>query len=765
MDLREQQIKREADATEDGLVGWDAVPFLHETLDSLIPCISLKQKDISTGKTRKLEKFAIPLISLAPEKLALVTVGILVQSCPASFTELAFRIARRCRLERHFDVARDRARNVYQLLEGRNKNPWNDRKSAHELADSIMEERWLDDDVRGLHLGVFLIELALEHSRFSGKQTFGLRKALKKRGPRKPQPAMVVLRKEAKRWLKKNGIPNQLVGLRRLPMIVKPNAWAGLHGSPYLVEPERNLIKPGKGASAPAPEPSGDLRPVYVALNALQETPWKINEGVYKIFRQAWREKRDIRGLGPYERERLPPGLPATADAALAKARRAERLRMYRANKAIDPRQTLLNLRLAHCDKLVKDERFYYPYEVDHRGRVYPGVEILHPQSDDLGKALLEFADGKVMDDRAAFWLAVYLAGCYGIGKVSFAESNQWTIDHHKEICDSASTPLEENGLWIKAKKPWCFLAGCMEWRGYQHARAAGSPWESHLPISMDGTCNGYQHLSAMGRDPIGAAFVNLAPAERPDDMYGRVATEVNRRIQQQPNNPWGTGVISRDMVKPATMTTPYGITQKGMCRQLHSDSVDDRATAKYLAGVFEECIAGVAGKAVAIMKWLRRVAEAMAINDRGLSWTLPTGFVAVHDYREERPGRIWTAKRTLTIRVKGDKLNSEKQQNAIAANFVQSYDAAHMMMTVCRLHDEGLGHFAMIHDSYGVHAADVELMRGILREEFVRIYRKDVLREFLKEQGIDDPSFLPPAAPVPEFDIESVLASEYFFA
>src|ERR1035441_1863380 len=101
-----------------------------------------------------------------------------------------------------------------------------------------MEERWLDDDVRGLHLGVFLIEQALEHSQFSGEQTFGLRKALKKKGPRKPQPAMVVLRKEAKRWLKKNGIPNQLVGLRRLPMVVKPNAWAGLHGSPYLVRSE-----------------------------------------------------------------------------------------------------------------------------------------------------------------------------------------------------------------------------------------------------------------------------------------------------------------------------------------------------------------------------------------------------------------------------------------------------------------------------------------------------------------------------------------------
>jgi DNA-directed RNA polymerase len=30
----------------------------------------------------------------------------------------------------------------------------------------------------------------------------------------------------------------------------------------------------------------------------------------------------------------------------------------------------------------------------------------------------------------------------------------------------------------------------------------------------MDGICNGYQHLSAMGRDPVGGRATNLVPAE-----------------------------------------------------------------------------------------------------------------------------------------------------------------------------------------------------------------------------------------------------------
>jgi DNA-directed RNA polymerase len=765
LDLRQHQIEREADAAEYGLAGWDDVPFLRETLGPLSSRISLKKQDIINGTSRKLEKYAIPLLCLVPEKLALVTVAILIQGCPATFTELAFRIGRRCRLERHFDVARERARDVCKLLEGRNKNPWNNRTRARKLADSIDEKHWLDGDRRGLHLGVFLIEQALEHSRFSGNQVFRLQKATKKKGRRKPRPAMVVLRRQAKQWLNENGIPTQLVGLRHLPMVVEPNAWEGLHGCPYLVEPERNLIKPSKGVSASEPMPSGDFRTVCAAVNALQETPWRINQAVYSIFRRAWDEKLNIPGLGPYKRERLPPRLPATADAVSAKARRAERSRIYRANKGIDPRQTLLSLRLAQCDELAREERFYFPYELDHRGRVYPIAQILHPQADDLGKALLEFADGKGMGDRGAFWLAVHLAGCYGINKASYAEREKWTIDHQEEICDSALKPLDGIGFWMQTdEKPWCFLAACKEWQRYREP-PTGLSSKSHLPISMDGTCNGYQHLSAMGRDPIGAAFVNLIPADKPDDMYGRVAAEVNRRLQQQPDNPWGTGLVPRRMVKPATMTTPYGVTQKGMCRQLHDEFVDDWAAAKYLAGVLEECVAEVAGEAVAIKNWLRSVAEAMAVMNKGLSWTLPTGFVAVHDYREERPFRISTAERTLTIRVKGDKLNVEKQLNAIAANFVHSYDAAHMMMTVCRLHDKGLRHFAMVHDSYGVHACDVEMMHGVLREEFVRIYRKDVLTEFLKEQDIADPTFRPPTPPVPELDIESVLASDYFFA
>jgi DNA-directed RNA polymerase, mitochondrial len=53
----------------------------------------------------------------------------------------------------------------------------------------------------------------------------------------------------------------------------------------------------------------------------------------------------------------------------------------------------------------------------------------------------------------------------------------------------------------------------------------------------------------------------------------------------------------------------------------------------------------------------------------------------------------------------------------------VHSFDAAHMMRTVNRLYALGSRHFMMVHDSYGVHAADGDLLHRVLREEFAGIY------------------------------------------
>jgi DNA-directed RNA polymerase len=44
-------------------------------------------------------------------------------------------------------------------------------------------------------------------------------------------------------------------------------------------------------------------------------------------------------------------------------------------------------------------------------------------------------------------------------------------------------------------------------------------------------------------------------------------------------------------------------------------------------------------------------------------------------------------------------------------------------MLTTCAAVDEDVTHFAMIHDSFGTHAADAEKLARMTREQFVKMY------------------------------------------
>ena len=150
------------------------------------------------------------------------------------------------------------------------------------------------------------------------------------------------------------------------------------------------------------------------------------------------------------------------------------------------------------------------------------------------------------------------------------------------------------------------------------------------------------------------------------------------------------------------------------------------------------------------------------------MAWTTPAGFPVVHETREPKTQRIATADRTFVVYEVDEtrKIDSRKQADGIVAHLVHSLDAAHMMLTVNRLHTEGVHHFAMVHDSFGVHASDIDLLNHALREEFVRIYSEPVLQNFLKEQREAHPDVALPELPqAGNLDIRQVISSSYFFA
>jgi len=167
-------------------------------------------------------------------------------------------------------------------------------------------------------------------------------------------------------------------------------------------------------------------------------------------------------------------------------------------------------------------------------------------------------------------------------------------------------------------------------------------------------------------------------------------------------------------------------------------------------------------------MKWLRGVARALAKANRGLVWTTPAGCRVVHETREPKRLRIATSDRTFVLYQEDEtrKIDRRKLVDGIVAHLGHSLDATHMILTVLRLRSEGIHHFAMVHDSFGVHACDVDLLNRVLREEFVRIYSEPVLMNFFKEQWQAHRDVALPAMPAPgNLDIRQVLSSPYFFA
>jgi len=220
-------------------------------------------------------------------------------------------------------------------------------------------------------------------------------------------------------------------------------------------------------------------------------------------------------------------------------------------------------------------------------------------------------------------------------------------------------------------------------------------------------------------------------------------------------------------------MTIPYGATLHTIFTELCDEDAikplkNFEKCAMYLTKLEVECIPKVAVQAGRIMEWLREVAGIIAKAKRGMTWITPIGFVVIHENREPKDVRLATADHRIKVYRDDDKrkIDVRKQMDGIVAHLVHSMDASHMMRTINRLYAEGLRHFAMVHDGYGVHACDVDLLNRVLREEFVRIYSEPVLQNFLDQQRKAHPGLSLPDPPQRgNLDILQVLSSPYFFA
>ncbi|MGH7870266.1 MAG: hypothetical protein ACREP9_22145, partial [Candidatus Dormibacteraceae bacterium] len=173
---------------------------------------------------------------------------------------------------------------------------------------------------------------------------------------------------------------------------------------------------------------------VYQALHFLQETPWRINQRIYKVVHEALQNHCTWGGLPNYRMADSPP-LPIEVGMLSPSKRKAwresEAGRKWRREvseaMAKDIENVVHRKRAERILGVVEGYKdfgcFYFPHYLDWRGRMYPIPQFLQPQGDDLAKGLLEFAEGKLVRGAAAEkWLAINVASAWGNDKISFED-------------------------------------------------------------------------------------------------------------------------------------------------------------------------------------------------------------------------------------------------------------------------------------------------------------------------------------------------------
>lgn len=590
-------------------------------------------------------------------------------------------------------------------------------------------------------------------------------------------------------WLEEAHARCELLSPVRLPMVCPPRDWTNPFNGGYLSHGLRQPLVKTRNKGYLQTLKEHDMPWVYASVNALQATEWAVNEKVYAVIKALWEANSDTAGLPSREQQPLPVRSWSEGEEPAPEvlhAWKVDAAKVHEGNaKATSKRlQVVQKLWVAEM-MLERGNRFHYVYNLDWRGRMYPVGPALTPQGDDVAKSMLKFAQGSRLGDDGAYWLAIHGANTFGVDKVSFEERIQWVQANEQMVLNCAADPFVFRD-WADADSPFCFLAFCMEWAGLQSWVEQGGAQEdfmSHVAVAFDGSCNGLQNFSAMLRDPVGGAATGLIPNEKPADIYTEVARAAQAIIDRDAAGGHTTaqrwvGKMTRKHAKRNTMTVPYGVTRRGMRDQLFAELKDSEPEhraldAEYLAACNFEAIGNVVVAARQAMDWLREAAKVAADTALPVSWTTPAGFLAVQDYREEVGDMldfvVMGRRFQLVVNRTGDKLSTRKQALGISPNFVHSLDAAHLMRTVLFCAQDGVTDFAMIHDSYGVHAGKASLLRDNLRAAFIEQYSEPVLEQFRDTLAAQLPeemrTALPPLPPMGDLDLEQVRQSEYFFA
>lgn len=828
----------------------------------------IKQWVSEANKQRGVRPIALPYIaSMDPHVLAMITTRTIlryISSSLARLQTLAMEIGKTCEHESKIRLWESKAPKLFwavqqdldkkkstsghrRLVNVHTFNEYFGKEGAYKEFD-ISWSNWSRETT--FRVGVALIDCLI---RYTG--AFEIIKDpnfMARPGVIESAPLHLSYKEGLREWLQKTLAQTEMHSALFWPTVIPPKRWTGSRDggyyTPYVRTPSLIRFKASQDhqkSNAASEYDAFEMPRVTRAVNVLQETAWRVSTRVLEAANAVWLGRKDVFGSIPQQDdEPLPPRTPRMIEhRELRKQAKEQGVKLpppddeleaeivkwkrqaspiHAFNRGGFSRTNATQGMLDVANKYSPYEEMYFPHKLDFRGRMYAIPQDLQPQGNDLAKGLLTFAsEAPITESNGGVeWLAIHTANTFGIDKLPMKERVAWTMEHRDLIRQVAKAPMECTE-WMKADKgdgAFQFLAAAIEFDGYM---THGEGFHSSLPIMIDGTCNGIQHLSAMTRDADAGFHVNLVPGEKPQDIYKYVADGLYEQVMGI-LHVGGEGSSSaafwlelcnydfgRSLTKRQVMVLPYGGSRDAFFKytlewltENHMELFRNQdATPEQMKELFshigfmsrlmwQEVNVKVKG-AMLVMKWLQDTAKVAAEMDQPIYWQTPSGFIVRHFYGQVQAKRVklylddTEVKLTMTERT--NKLAVKEQLQGISPNFTHSIDGCCLMETINECADLGLSSIASVHDSYGTHAANMRTLAHQTRAAFVAVHETDLLGGFrdacidviegayvekhecspieAREKAHDAIDRSAGRLEMGSLDIRGVLDSEYFFA
>lgn len=835
-------IAKAKNAKRSALRPQDQPRILKSALATLAPDIAKLTGE--PGQRGRKRDSAVLLEHLDPWVIAKITLQVMLDHADGETSELTIsrNIGWALRAELRLANSKTMSEAEKAELAGRIREAKRKKRSPRERRQELI--RRLQDEESSARMSMDLYELALQKTGlFQPKRKYN-----------KPTTLELSIEKQGELF---QAHADELQYLRphNLPMVCRPTNWSALSAGGYLTFElwAMKLTPYNKWAKEHVKRlksPAGRPQVLFDVLNHLQGTAWEIDKsmqtGMAKVllsFIDAERTQKHRQRLAKKRASELQDAaaIDEAVDVSVAEpeneidhdsfAGNTGRFRFRQWVPAL-----ISNVALSQA-YIKRGQPFYFVWQADFRGRCYPVCKSLGPQGHDSAHGLLRFAEGKPLGgERGEFWFALHGANMLDpkeVKRASFEDRVQWVHNHSDDIIAAANDPLgaieflggDKDNLKKFSDSVWRALAFCEEWKRW---RQEGSAFKSHLPITVDGTCNAIQHLAALTRCEDLGRKVNLRASEGKGDIYALVARRLQDAVKEHqvnglppcppPKDPkkpteqqnWehfqlllkklkidAPTLFDRSFCKKPVMTRPYGMSDfglRGAINEWFEDS--DFASAyfgfnpklrnsavTYMVKILKQAFAAELPRAEAFMNWMRTVTGKVSELQRPIDWTtyltLPIRHARV--VQEETKEIITNLDKVLKKKTKPrarefkrdtDVINKEGAQNAVIAHFVHAQDATHMMMTTLAAKAAGINSLRMVHDSFATHACDMDAFSAIIRQTFVELYtQEDAVERFYVNAKRElmayggEPSDIPDIPERGTLDVREVLESRYFFS